>query len=252
MGIGDELMRAGEARRRAEGSNRRYLMLNKRGEPVWHPVWEGHPNIARPHERFDDVMRMPEGRRDYIADIGLTQYIFKQYSPAAAPIVLPPHSKQLAARTAGAVVFNPTIKPRASPNKDWGLERWTALVAACSDLRWVQLGEPGGPRIRGAEFIPTGAFLDACALLSGARAAVLHEGALHHAAAAVNVPAVVIRGGFISPQVTGYSSQVSMYIEDARYPLGCGMRYACPHCAEAMASITPQRVAEALRKLLAC
>ena len=51
-------------------------------------------------------------------------------------------------------------------------------------------------------------------MLSGARAAVLHEGGLHHAAAALGMPAVVLFGGMISPRNTGYDVHVNLAIDD--------------------------------------
>jgi hypothetical protein len=36
------------------------------------------------------------------------------------------------------------------------------------------------------------------------------EGGMHHAAAAVGVPAVVLFGGFIPPEIMGYKGQISL------------------------------------------
>jgi len=114
----------------------------------------------------------------------------------------------------------------------------------------VQLQEPGVKRVGNVDVLACGNFMDAVGALSGARAAVLQEGALHHAAAAVGTPAIVIRGGFISPKVTGYAGQVDFYVEDERWPLGCGYRVPCEHCKAAMESITPEQVAASLIELL--
>lgn len=153
-------------------------------------------------------------------------------------------------RASGAVVFNPSIKQRASPNKAWEWERWQKLVSLMSGIRWIQAVEPGVKRIRGAEQIETPSFQSVLGLLAGARAAVLHEGALHHAAAAVGAPAVVIFGGYIGPRVTGYDGQVALFQDTPEWPLGCGMRIPCEHCKAAMAAITPEIVASALSGLL--
>jgi hypothetical protein len=79
-----------------------------------------------------------------------------------------------------------------------------------------------------------------------------HEGGLHHAAAAVRLPAVVIFGGFITPAVTGYAEQVNLTAPGlgVAHPLGCGRRVDCPHCADAIAQITPELVAQEVRKVL--
>lgn len=251
MGIGDELMIAGEARRRAAGRDRRYLILDKHGAPKWHWAWTGNPHVARPGEPFDEVLPGYVDRmRPYLAGSDAGRFVFREYQPAPAQIALDTHARALASHAAGAIVFNPTVKRGASPNKDWGLERWKALVARGVGLRWLQLWEPGTPRVKGAEAIPTYSVLEAFGLLSGARAAVVHEGALHHAAAAFGVPAVVIRGGFISPRVTGYAGQRDLYVEANAWPLGCGKRTPCSHCAQAMNSITPEKVLAALQGLL--
>jgi ADP-heptose:LPS heptosyltransferase len=251
MGIGDELMMAGEARRLAAGRGHRYRMLDKRGQPKWHWVWEGNPNIARLDEPHDGEIGYSNALRPYIATLTPARYTFRDYRPHPAELRLTPRARALAEHARGAIVFNPSVKERAPVNKDWGLQRWKALLARGVGLRWIQIGEPGrSPRLRGADFIPTADFFDACGVMSGAAAVVVHEGALHHAAAALGVPAVVIRGGFISPRVTGYAGQVDFYVEDERYPLGCGNRLPCPHCAEAMEAVKPERVAAVVRELM--
>lgn len=251
MGIGDELMAAGEARARArvEGEHKRYLMLSAKGCPKWHYIWNGNPNVAA-GEPHDGVIEYVNGHRPYIVGESPERRWFREYRPEPAFVALPDSARRLAEHARGAVVFNPTVKFRAPVVKQWGVERWKELVRRNPQIRWLQVGESGGPRIRGAESVVTATFFDALGLLSGARAAVVHEGALHHGAAAVGVPAVVIRGGFISPKVTGYAGQADLYVEDELYPLGCGMRIACMHCDRAMASITPEQVMQALDGLL--
>lgn len=252
MGIGDELMAAGEAQRRAAGTARRFLLIDKFGVAAWHNVWEGHPHIAQPGKPYDEPLEcFVNGKRPYIAEIKPEQYTFRAYTPMPALLTLGRQAQAFAARTAGAIVFNPMVKRRASQNKAWGYERWRELVRLVRGVRWVQLLEPGAPSIRGAEPMIAQSFLDACGALKGARLAVLQEGGLHHAAAAVGTPAIVIRGGFISPRVTGYAGQFDFYVADARYPFGCGMRTQCLHCADAMASITPAAVARKMKELLA-
>lgn len=251
MGIGDELMMAGEAKRRAAGSTKRFLMLDKRGEPKWHFSWEGNQHVARPGEHHDGTIGYTEGRRPYLIDGTRDRYVFREYRPEPAEIRLSPRSQKLAEHAAGAIVFNPAVKYRASPNKDWGFSNWKVLVARGIGYRWLQISDGAGQRLHGAEQLATPSFDEACGLISGARAVVVHEGALHHAAAAFGTPAVVIRGGFISPRVTGYAGQKDLYVEDETWPLGCGLRVECHHCRRAMASITPEAVLAALGELLA-
>ncbi len=249
MGIGDELMMAGEALRQAAGTARRYRMLDKHGSPRWHFVWDGNPNIARPGQPFDGEVGYVNRCRPYMVGATQERYTFREYAPEPALIQLSAAALSFAKKTEGAIVFNATIKERASPNKQWPLQYWQQLVSLGREFRWVQIGDRC-PAISGAENIYTPVFWDACGALAGADALVLHEGALHHAAAALRRPAVVIRGGFISPKVTGYAGQVDLYVDDPQRPLGCGMRVPCPHCAAAMASIKPEAVLASLRELL--
>lgn len=246
-------MAAGEARRAAAGTVRKYLMLDKNELPKWHYVWEGNPNIARPGEPYDGIISYVNRRRPYIVDESTERRQFRPYAPVPAFIALNARAQQLARHVQGAVVFNPTIKRKAPPGKEWGMERWRQLVLGNQNIRWVMVGD-APHRLPGCELIATNSFIEACGVLAGAAAAVVHEGALHHAAAAFGTPTVVIRGGYISPRVTGYQGQTDLYIEDPAYPefaeLGCGARILCTHCINAMESITPRMVAAAVREAL--
>ena len=124
-----------------------------------------------------------------------------------------------------------------------------ALVQLRRDLDWVQLGPPGTRVLEGARLVATPDFRAACAELAGARAAVLPEGGLHHAAAALDVRAVVIFGGMTAPANTGYDSHVNLF-EPMNGASPCGQRVACGHCARAMATIRPATVAEQLERIL--
>lgn len=247
-GIGDEILAAGEAARASARTPGKYQIIHRNGQPKWHWIWEGNPHVARPGEDHVGVVHgYVNGLRPYCAELTKERYTFREYVPHPAHIELPTSARKIARRAEGAVVFNPTVKDRAPPNKQW--HGWRALVAESRDVYWIQVGEIG-PTIQGAERIETMNLWDALGLLSGALAAVTHEGALHHAAAALGVPAVVVRGGFISPRVTGYDGQADLFEHDERYPLGCGMRVPCEHCGAAMASITPAKVLAALKPLL--
>lgn len=77
------------------------------------------------------------------------------------------------------------------------------------------------------EDVETKDFRDALEILNGATLFVGTDGALHHAAAALNVPAVVIWSGYSSPRHLGYERQVN--IHDGSEPCGTYAR-VCPHC----------------------
>jgi ADP-heptose:LPS heptosyltransferase len=175
--------------------------------------------------------------------------VHKGYRPTPAALQVGPRGQTYAKLVAGSVLLNPYIKPRASPNKQWGLERWQELIRLTPGVRWIQLLEPGMRRLRSVVALTTHHFMDAVGAISGADVLVCHEGALHHAAAAVGTPAIVLRGGY-TYGTTEYDGQVNFSVRDERYPYGCGMRIECEHCAAAMASIQPDQVARALLNLL--
>jgi ADP-heptose:LPS heptosyltransferase len=249
MGIGDELMAAGEVAHRAKGTVQKFRMIDKSGNWRWHFTWEGNPHIARPGDHYDgDFYTHPNGHRPYIYAENDLQRTFVPYTPRPAFLPIPYNLDQESTNAKGFVIFNPHIKVRASPNKEWPMDYWKLLIKLGSDFKWLLVdGDRKHFRGAGTAWSPT--FWHACALMKHARAVVCHEGALHHAAAAIGVPTIVIRGGYISPEVTGYPGQVDMYVKDPSHPYGCGMRVPCGHCATSMAMITPHKVLEQLRRI---
>lgn len=176
----------------------------------------------------------------------LRQWRWNDWKCPRGEIFLTDDEKSFAEPYAGLVIVEPNLKPKASPNKDWGLGRWQALVDARRDIPWAQIGPIGTHALRGVQMIHTPDFRHGCAVLARARTAVLPEGGLHHAAAALSVPAVVIFGGFISPKQTGYAGQHNLFTGGQP----CGMREPCEHCRKAMAAITVENVLQELETIL--
>ena len=148
------------------------------------------------------------------------------------------------------VVIEPTLKRNAPPNKQWGFENYVAVTRTLSanGVRLIQLGPASTESIPGVDFVVTDTFRQACAILADAALFLGNEGGLHHAAAALGVPAVVIFGGYTSPWNTGYEGHVNFYADHPDSP--CGQRLPCDHCRVCMDSIAPAAVAEAALTLL--
>lgn len=253
MGIGDEIMVTGEVRRRREFPAQRFAIRDPRpGKEAhrWESIWAGNPSIVMPGQPYDRWYENGPGHRPYIVAKAATRWTWREYGPHEGELYLTPQELALSATTQGRVLVHPTLKARASPNKAWGFERWQELVEKHKDIPWLQIGMGEEKRLAGVEFLHTPTFRDACGALTGAKAVVLQEGGLHHAAAAQCVPAVVIFGGFISPRVTGYAKQVNLFIEHPDHPLGCGSRAPCIHCASAMQLITVNKVARKTREII--
>lgn len=250
MGIGDEVMVTGVVREIYARNPRKVKVMYEKG-PRWSPIWDANPKLARPDERGDFQVFYP--RRDYLRpyceEKTATRWRWKPYRPPPGEIFLVKHERAFGNLHADTIVFGHRVKPGASPNKRWAHEKWDRVAHALSALgvRMVALGDDPGPdRLAGVEFVQT-RIKEAAAVIARARLVICSEGAVHHIAAAFGVPTIVIFGGYISPAVTGYDGQVSIFRGD---DLGCGMRVPCPHCQAAMESITPDEVIAAARGIL--
>ena len=248
-------MAAGEARRLQACDPRPVAIVDRRGRARWHAIWQGNARIARPAEVADglSVQRHVNGcgARPYLESVTRERFVYRRgWRATRAEIFLTEQERAFASTAAGAVLVEPHLKGSASPNKRWPWARWQTLVASRPTLPWIQIGPRGTRPLRGVRFIETASFRVACAVLERARAAVLPEGGLHHAAAALGTPAVVIYGGFVSPMNTGYEGQVALYRPHRHDGEPCGLRVPCEGCAATMADITVEAVAAELERLL--
>lgn len=253
MGFGDELMVTGHARAMQQKDPRKVRVIYEK-ITRWSELFDGNPRLARATDPgdFQDYHPRVHGLRPYCAAKSPTRWTWKAYQTPVGEVYLDGYERLFAAAHAGRVIIEPNVKRQASPNKDWGRDRWLVLIAEMrkAGIEPVQIGSLDTPRLNGAVFLETQNFRHACAVVSKARAVVTHEGGLHHAAAAFGTPAVVIYGGYISPAVTGYPYQTNLFMPTPEHPLGCGWRTPCTHCQKAMADITPQLVMAELLALL--
>jgi len=84
------------------------------------------------------------------------------------------------------------------------------------------------------------------AILRRAKLYIGGEGGMHHGAAAVGVQGVVLFGGFIPPEVTGYALHTNL----TGGAEACGSFNPCAHCAAAMQAIGVDEVLEHAMKRL--
>jgi ADP-heptose:LPS heptosyltransferase len=258
MGLGDEIMGAGFARGAAERGRR--IAFGDGRRIIWHGnahlIFAGNPNVLPPgNERKVSRLQWIEhypGKRLYceVVDRGRRHWKFK-------PGLMVPGELYLTAREMAAaeqvvpddrlVLIEPNTKHQA-PNKRWGHDRYRGVAGALSKAGYrVAQFAAGGMAVAGVEQIHTHDFRVACAVLQRARLYVGPEGGLHHAAAALDVPAVVIFGGFISPAVTGYAMHTNIFTGDG---LGCGQIDPCDHCRRCMDKIAVEEVTDAALRIL--
>ena len=255
MGLGDWLMAAGEARRVHYATGKKVAITSRRGVPQWSPLWEGLPYILRMPTPDCARVISASGDRPYIRAKFPIKWAWQAYKPHPAEMAFTPAELELARSYHGAVMIEPNVKAIGHRNKAWPWHNWRELVdrIQAGELggkvpRLVQcLGAPDTEPMAGVETVRTDTFRQALAVLSVCRALITTEGGLMHGAAAVGVPAVVIFGAFISPEVTGYAMHRNLFTGAG---LGCGSRLNCKHCQQAMQQITPAIVLANLKEIL--
>lgn len=244
MGIGDEIMAAGRAHELVKANAaRKVAILDAQGRRRWHAIWERCPWVAREGEEAGASLMDGPNARPYIAARSRAKWQWRCSPPHRCPIQLTIGELDWASEYRDAVVIAPHIKPSASPNKRWPLKSWQQLtdIFRANNCRVVQMNDSAMAQpVPGAEQVVPPNIWYAAALIKVCRVAIVHEGALHHAAAAVDAKSVVvIVGGYIgSDQTGGYPNQVWLGTKN----LGCGNRLHCSHCDAAMKAIEPQKV----------
>lgn len=205
-------------------------------------VFANNPRMAQPDEDCVWVANYG-GSRPYIN--GSTpdkHFIFNDsFRPTPGEIFFSDKERQwqeVHAPKAPFIVIEPNVKNKFAHgvNKAWPY--WSSLRGM--NLPFLQLGDG-----KGALFphYKTATFREAMLILDKAMMFVGTDGGLHHAAAALNIPAVVIWTGFSSPKHLGYDTHVN--IHNGGVPCGY-YGGVCTHCAEISRSIHPHLVEEAI------
>lgn len=247
MGWGDEIMASAQARELQQYDPRPVVFLDMNGRARYSPIWEGNPRIARQRMGEHQTVINCPGMRPYIESKTATRWVWRRsFHASPGEIWLSDEERAFAERYRDRVLIEPNIKPKPERvNKEWPWPRWQTL-ANMQLAPWLQVGAPGVKRLDNVEQVETPSFRHACAILSVCRAYVGGEGGMHHAAAALNRPAVVLFSGFISPATTGYAGHRNIY----HGGVACGSRMPCAHCRDSLRAIEIDEVAQNLVDLL--
>lgn len=249
MGFGDDIMATGLAKGAALRGKQ--IAFGNEQKIIWGPwskqIFKNNPNIAEPgRERSKNVewIHYYKGHRIYnklAADRWLWNMEFRAkpgevYFDASDPINCPISS--------GFILIEPNVPQQktVAKNKQWPFERYQAVVDEFMRQGFDVAQFDTGPHLKNVRVLKTQSFRHAMALMTHAKLAILPEGGLHHAAAALGVPAVVIFGGFIPPSVTGYERHTNL---TGGTKVFCGSLRTCAHCREAMDRITIDDVLDA-------
>lgn len=252
MGAGDWLMATAQIRALNEQTGLPVLVVNKLGEPQWSDVFENNPRVLREPPAQNErcaVLVNAAWARPYIASQTGRNWRWQEWNKAPGEVYLSDAERAFAAPYAGKfVIVEPNTKARGG-NKTWAFGRWQGVVNACKGTvgPFAQLGIPGKTnRLKGVELIETQTFRQALAVLAVSRAFVGTEGGLHHGAAALGVPAVVLYSEYITPAITGYA----MHKNIRKAGVACGARYSCYGCRVSMEAITIEEVTAAVKDIL--
>lgn len=246
MGVGDWVMATGEAKRHHARTGHRVCFVHPRGRVEWSEVFDNNPKIARsPNEKDVDTIVQGGGLRPYIRAKAFRHWTWKPYTPTPGEFFFTDEERKFGREFRGAILLEPNVKALGHQNKRWPRERWLELAAALKPQWLIQVGPRGVDVLPGLQHVPTANFRLAASVLQNARAAIMTEGGLMHAAAAVGTRSVVLWSEFIAPEFTGYAMH-----ENIRHAgRACGSRFDCPGCKESMEKITVAEVLERTWKI---
>ena len=256
MGLGDNLMATGMARGAKERGET--IAFGDGQRLIWdhnsETIFLNNPNIARPGHDLSRArwINFYKGNRLYnVQDHARERWVWNmEFRATPGEMFLEPDELKFAKRYgAGFVLIEPNVPDKLTgPNKLWPLDRYQRLGEWLKrdGYEVVQFEYPGIRRaLRGVRMLQVKGFRQALSVLRNARLVICCEGGLHHGAAAMGRPAVVLFGGFVPPQVTGYDTHENIAVGEA-----CGRYMPCDHCRAAMDAISLDEVYVRARKLL--
>jgi hypothetical protein len=273
MGYGDDLMATGIARAVSEQYPGAKMVFgdpdlyhdpgNNSLKVHWSEVFENNPLIVHQNEPVKTVICIPEypGNRTYInyedCDVeGNAIVRFEWDAGFRAPrgeIHFTENEKSEASEICLRLpnpffVIEPSVADKGwESHKGCSPDKWQTIVDELSPyVSFIQFTE--SVTLRGVHHVITPSFRQACAILACAGGFIGTDGGLHHAAAALDVPAVVLWGHYTSPDILGYTDHWNL--REAKGS-GCGTTYGnCDECPGSVDKILPMDVIDAVKELI--
>ena len=242
MGWGDSLMACGEAKELHEKTGQKVMIGDNKLIQHEPEIFANNPFVSNKIKPDAVWLNNCIGNRPYIKHTKNGRIIFNNYRPKPAHLFFTDKELEWARQNAPKdfIVIEPNVKEtyKHTVNKAW--HYWDELLK--HDYPFYQLGmkEPITRRIK------TQNFREALLILSQAKMFVGTDGGLHHAAAALGIPAVVIWTGFTSPKHLGYDSHINLH--DGGEPCGT-YSGLCPHCVKISKKITVEQVLNAVNTI---
>jgi ADP-heptose:LPS heptosyltransferase len=229
----------------------------------WSEVFENNPFIKQIDEQANQLVCIPEmpGLRQYIDyensevnnDGNITRFCWKEgFKAPKGEIYFSLQEKAEAAAIAlrlptNFIVVEPNVAQKPYQNrKSWPFDRWQSVIESLSgEFHFVQFSQP---ILEGVIHLETPTFRQAAAMLSVSGGLVSTDGGLHHASAALGIPAVVLWGHYSSPTVLGYDDHINLRKASG---IGCGYTYGdCPECDGSLDAIEVDEVIAAIRRMV--
>ena len=259
MGYGDEIIGSGLARKAVKEN--KLIAFGNGKTIIWssqaREIYQNNPRVAPPGSEARGTNNLEwvnwyPGQREY-GTVKSGKWIFKDFECPRGEIFFSDAEIEFGNKNSPRpfAIIEPRVKVLgacAGENKQWPIDRYEVVAKKIREIGFetIQLVPVGkSPLLANAKIITTGSFRLALSVLRNAALYVGPEGGLHHGAAAVGVPAVVIFGGFNTPKSTGYSFHENIAVGEP-----CGSVNKCSHCAKIMKSISVERVLKSAYKIL--
>jgi hypothetical protein len=241
MGLGDWLMASGDAKEANERTGKK-VKLGDGVRMSWDgQVFANNPRMASNSDTDIVWVKNYQGHRPYLKGTKNGRLLFNDdYKPRVGEVYFNQlEKKNIDKIDKDYIVVEPNVKRvyAHTVNKAW--HGWEELFK--HDLPWLQLGDVTVKRY--TKWKETNTFREALQVLSKAKLFIGTDGGLHHAAAALGIPSVVIWTGFTSPRHLGYDTHTN--IHDGSEPCGT-YDGVCQHCLLKSKAITVEQVLDAV------
>jgi hypothetical protein len=241
MGLGDWLMASGDAKEANERTGKKVKLGDGSRMFTDIQVFSNNPRMALKLDTDVVWVNNYPGSRPYLKGTNKGKLLFNDdYKPRVGEIYFShEEQKDIDKIDGNYIVVEPNVKRvyAHTVNKAW--HGWEELLK--HDLPWLQLGDVSVDRY--TNWKETATFRDALKVLSKAKLFVGTDGGLHHAAAALGIPSVVIWTGFTSPRHLGYDTHRN--IHDGSEPCGT-YDSVCQHCLLKSKAISVEQVLDAV------
>ena len=269
MGYGDDLMITGEVKKLKKIHSGAKFVIGNGTKYWWSEVFSGNKSIIRGDQvkDFQKVIRLNNypGHRPYRIYDSLNhkeKYIWNtDYKVEKGEIFFSKKElensdkifkdiKNKFGSKKKIVHIEPNVKiSKGYINRGWGFEKWQYVVNELKNkILFISTSFNDQKILNNVLNIKNTSFRTACSIMSKTHLFVGAHGGLSHAAAALNLKAVVIFGGFIDPKILGYKIHKNIYINNKLSP--CGSKYECDHCKKCMNDIKINNVIYEIKKIL--